>query len=294
LYYFHLRALDVVGVDGVPNASGTTEYGPIWIETGPPSVVGMPYLDAWEGAVYVVYSEADMVGADSAGNYEMSSGVTDIAVVSIEDVSNEKRIFRLQINNFDPYLIYRLTIKENITDYAGNLLTGQREFTLNDDYDSDGLSNLTEYIAGTDPLNPDSDGDGIQDGTELGCTLTYIGQGTDTNFFQPDLDPATKTDPTTRDSDGDGWDDGQEDLNHNGRVDAGESDPNSSESKPPEKGDVDWDGDVDLADAIITLQVVSGIQPITPVYKTGDVNGDGKIGLEEAIFILQKISGLRP
>jgi hypothetical protein len=51
---------------------------------------------------------------------------------------------------------------------------------------------------------------------------------------------------------------------------------------------------LDLTDAIKTLQVVSGIQPVTPVYKTGDVNGDGRIGLEEAIFVLQKISGLRP
>jgi hypothetical protein len=61
-----------------------------------------------------------------------------------------------------------------------------------------------------------------------------------------------------------------------------------------EQGDVNKDGSIDLADAIISLQVVSGIQTITPVYKTGDVNGDGKIGLEEAIFVLQKISGLRP
>jgi hypothetical protein len=54
------------------------------------------------------------------------------------------------------------------------------------------------------------------------------------------------------------------------------------------------DAALNLADAIIALQVVSGIQPVTtPIYKTGDVNGDGKIGLEEAIFVLQKITGLR-
>jgi hypothetical protein len=61
-----------------------------------------------------------------------------------------------------------------------------------------------------------------------------------------------------------------------------------------QKGDVNSDESIDLADAIISLQVVSGIQPVSPVYRAADVNGDGKIGMEEAIFILQKISGLRP
>jgi beta-lactam-binding protein with PASTA domain len=162
------------------------------------------------------------------------------------------------------------------------------------DKDGDGLSSLSEYTAGTDPVTPDTDGDGIQDGTEMGLTLSDIGPGTDTSFFQPDLDPATRTNPTDPDTDGDGWNDGVEDLNRNGRVDAGESDPTSSSSKLDEKGDVNKDAKIDLADAIISLQVVSGIEPITPVYKTGDVNGDGKIGLEEAVFILQKVSGLRP
>jgi len=35
-----------------------------------------------------------------------------------------------------------------------------------EDPDSDGLANLTEFIHGTDPFNPDSDGDGLDDGTE--------------------------------------------------------------------------------------------------------------------------------
>ncbi|MEJ2429294.1 MAG: C25 family peptidase propeptide domain-containing protein, partial [Deltaproteobacteria bacterium] len=35
------------------------------------------------------------------------------------------------------------------------------------DYDGDGLSNLREYELGTDPLNGDTDGDGILDGEEV-------------------------------------------------------------------------------------------------------------------------------
>jgi hypothetical protein len=38
----------------------------------------------------------------------------------------------------------------------------------NYDYDNDGLTNCEEYRWGTDPFNPDSDGDGIPDGQEFG------------------------------------------------------------------------------------------------------------------------------
>ena len=59
-------------------------------------------------------------------------------------------------------------------------------------------------------------------------------------------------------------------------------------------GDVNDDGAVTLADAILTLKILSGIQPLSPPPRTSEVNYDGKIGLEEALFILQTISGLRP
>ena len=48
-----------------------------------------------------------------------------------------------------------------------------------------------------------------------------------------------------------------------------------------------------LADVILVLQVLSGIEPAPAVYKEADVDGDNKIGLEEVIYILQKVSGLR-
>jgi hypothetical protein len=78
-------------------------------------------------------------------------------------------------------------------------------------------------------LKADTDGVGIQDGTELGYTLIHIDEDTDTNIFQPDLDPSTKTNPLKADTDGDGKTDGQEDINHNGKVDPGETDPNVEE-----------------------------------------------------------------
>ena len=101
------------------------------------------------------------------------------------------------------------------------------------DTDDDGISDGVEDAnhnglidtGETDPCNLDTDADGIQDGTELGYTLAGVGPDTDTNIFQPDLDPLTTTDPLDADSDNDGLLDGEEDTNHNGRVDSEETDP---------------------------------------------------------------------
>jgi hypothetical protein len=78
----------------------------------------------------------------------------------------------------------------------------------------------------TDPCNSDTDEDGLQDGTEIGLTLSEIGPDTDTDVFVPDADPTTTTDPLDEDSDNDGLLDAEEDIDRNGRVDEGESDPN--------------------------------------------------------------------
>jgi hypothetical protein len=72
--------------------------------------------------------------------------------------------------------------------------------------------------------------DGIQDGTEIGASLDHIGLGTDTNLFQPDLDPASITDPLLADTDGEGLTDGAEDADQNGMIDPGETDPNDPDS----------------------------------------------------------------
>ena len=50
---------------------------------------------------------------------------------------------------------------------------------------------------------------------------------------------------------------------------------------------------MDLLDAVLALQVLSGIDPSAIVHKEADVNGDGKIGTEEVIYILQKVCEMR-
>ncbi|NQU48535.1 MAG: FG-GAP repeat protein [Planctomycetes bacterium] len=125
---------------------------------------------------------------------------------------------------------------------------------LDQDTDDDGLSDGEEHfgtgpnaVAFTDPLLLDSDADGIQDGTELGVdSIVWTGnpptiQGTDPLIFQPDLDALTTTDPNAVDSDGGGVPDGGEDLNSNGRIDLYETDPNNlADDRIPGLISSDW------------------------------------------------------
>jgi len=112
---------------------------------------------------------------------------------------------------------------------------------LDMDTDDDGIADGAEdknqngflETGETDPCDPDSDGDGIQDGTETGVTTAIADpdsggplKGTDAGYFVPDADPLSTTNPLFEDTDFDGVDDGKEDRDCNGRVDAGERDPN--------------------------------------------------------------------
>ncbi|MCP3891891.1 MAG: hypothetical protein GY702_23945 [Desulfobulbaceae bacterium] len=131
------------------------------------------------------------------------------------------------------------------------------------------------------PCSPDSDADGVQDGTEIGLTTSAISTDTDLSVFIADEDTATVTYPTIPDTDGDGFTDGEEDSNYNGMVELGETDPTTK------MGDVDGNGIQDLTDLILVLKGMSGLENSGSF--AGDRNGDGKIGLAEAIYILQKV-----
>lgn len=84
--------------------------------------------------------------------------------------------------------------------------------TTTADSDNDGLSDAQEQALGTDPDNPDTDGDGLLDGPEVlehGCDP--LRRDTDSDFLN-DWDEVNvyRTDCNNPDTDGDGIPDGQE------------------------------------------------------------------------------------
>lgn len=109
------------------------------------------------------------------------------------------------------------------------------------DSDCDGLVDgasyanfLGEQAFGTDPVQPDTDGDGLGDGLEAGVSASAVPTGTDLSCgFVADADSSTTTSPNNADSDSDGVSDGAEDANQNGRVDDGELDPNAADASGP-------------------------------------------------------------
>lgn len=113
-----------------------------------------------------------------------------------------------------------------------------------------------------DPAENDDDGDGIPDSVEIGAT------GLPTAVFN-DTDPSTQTGADTADTDSDGLDDGTEDVNANGALDPGESDP----------GNADSDGD-GVLDGVDTLP----IDPCAPsnLATSCDLDSDGLSNVIEA------------
>lgn len=130
------------------------------------------------------------------------------------------------------------------------------------DADGDGISNVAEATAGSNPLDTDSDddgvldgdealpfddtdkdgvpnimdhdsdGDGLPDGLEAGVAKPSPDTDVTAGHFISDLDPTTHTSAVKADTDGDGRSDGVEDANSNGRIDACESNPVVVDSDP--------------------------------------------------------------
>ncbi|WP_268235746.1 hypothetical protein, partial [Enterococcus wangshanyuanii] len=81
---------------------------------------------------------------------------------------------------------------------------------LNPDTDGDGVPDGKELELGTDPLNPDTDGDGVPDGKELELDTDPLNPDTDGDGVPDGKELELGTDPLNPDTDGDGVPDGKE------------------------------------------------------------------------------------
>jgi len=130
---------------------------------------------------------------------------------------------------------------EGVDDENDENLPIDDDATAGKDSDNDGLTDEEEEINGTDPNNPDTDGDGVPDGKEI---------DSDGDGIIDDSEIANGTDPSNQDSDKDGLTDGEE-------AEAG-TDPNNK--------DTDGDGISD------SDEIDHGSDPIV---KDKDSDGDG-------------------
>jgi len=129
------------------------------------------------------------------------------------------------------------------------------------DPDNDGLSNEEEEALGTDPQNPDTDGDSINDGQEVIDGTDPLDDcdsigGTPLDSSDCDLDGLTTaeeaaigTNPENPDTDEDGIDDGQEVANGTDPLDA--CDPNLTPDCNPDPVDLQITKTADLNSTII-------------------------------------------
>ncbi|WP_051620491.1 S-layer homology domain-containing protein [Paenibacillus sp. UNC451MF] len=156
------------------------------------------------------------------------------------------------------------------TDSANNKVSASIIIFNAVDTDSDGLPDFLEATIGTDPANPDTDGDGLLDGYEYIVLQTDpLKRDTDGNGVTDDAEDfdadgltniqemALKTNPYSADSDGDGLPDSQEIATY--RTD-------------PMKKDTDGDG---LGDG---GEIRLGFDPLK-----ADTDGNGVIDSEEKI-----------
>jgi large repetitive protein len=210
------------------------------------------------------------------------SGET-LAVVAVTQPSKGTVVLNAGVVTYQPPAIFAgvTSFTYTVNDDNGGADSATVVVTVtDDDSDDDGLSDATEIVAGSNPddadtdddgvidgdepnydedtdddgkinvLDADSDNDGLFDGTEVGITAPHADTDVDANHFTADADPSTHTDPLDADSDAGGISDGAEDLDGNGRVDAGELDPRNGVDDSTAR-DSDDDGFADVEELLL-------------------------------------------
>jgi len=169
------------------------------------------------------------------------------------------------------------------------------------DADGDGLTNLQEYLAGTNPRAADTDGDGLNDKAELDLGLDPLNPDTDGDNMPDGWEAAMGTNPLIADANLDDDGDGLSNLDeyYNG------SDPKSRE--PHGRAGMGYFGDADgtlsigFPDSAKMVLVLSGNSPsydsvYPPSQLVQDLDGTGSIGFPDLTLLTLLLSGntLRP
>jgi hypothetical protein len=194
----------------------------IWID-------GAMFLEQAAGAAPIpAFTGQLMIGAEPAGTNNGFGGRIDEFAV-FDDALTGAQIARLFAGEPATDLIDTTdsdgdglldVFEQQIIDAdPGDAIETVEDVLPGDDFDNDGSTNVEERDAGTDPTNPDSDNDGLEDGVESNSGI----------FVSADSD--TGTNPLNPDSDGDGLSDGVEDPTEP-FVDADQpgTDPNNPDS----------------------------------------------------------------
>ncbi len=182
--------------------------------------------------------------------------------------------------------------------FVGDADSNTRTVPTEADSDADGINDGVEDAnrdgkrdaAETDPANPDTDGDGLKDGDEdANHNGAVDGMETDPRAKDSDGDligdgiekNVTLTDPLNPDTDGDTCKDGFEDLNQNGTLESGETNPKlATDCGPANIMDTDSDG---IPDLIEDSNRNGMYDPATETnFQSDDTDGDGlKDGVED-------------
>jgi len=111
----------------------------------------------------------------------------------------------------------------------------------------------------------------ITDGTPFDMTIAYGSLYTGNPFFKVV-----------------GWDD-IDNTRRNNKILNGISIALNEELK--KLGDINDDNVVDLTDAILVLQVLSGIDPAGSINSANSIDDNSKVGIKDAIYILREVAG---
>ncbi len=207
---------------------------------------------------------------------------------------------------------------DDMIDYEDLLILEANYGKSESDLDGDGIGNVDEVRYGLDPLDPDSDGDGIRDGLEPEWSVDTDGDGF-VNALDADSDDDGlldgvedenlngvvsygETDPLNPDTDDDGLLDGEEDFNFNGIVDAGELIPLVPDSDDDGLKDGEerfWSVDTDDDGLINALDADSDSDGLIDGYETGigtcpldpDTDNDG---VTDGVEVAKGLNATKP